>query len=250
MFSPFDLPPGILLLLSAQLSSPVDFILHRSFIDHLMGTKSTAESDSNSQDLKKPKVIVLSVSGDLTRWKSVAAKSNVHLDQQGSAFVFVHVLQHVPPPDNISRTEPVLRPILDAVLSALGPNEEVDTLVIMDDLAVLEWLGFGVLDVTRFVRALHATFFIFLKASATLLRQQVLTPPSTGPLLDDLFRHIRMCTYHVEVLPLASGLTIAVSGQVLALHMVLGGAVNKPFPRSVALQYRGCGVFRDGAGAF
>ena len=55
-----------------------------------------------------------------------------------------------------------------------------------------------------------------MKANATLLiRQHVLTPSTEEPMLDDLFRALQqMCTYHMEVLPLASGRSGAVSGQV------------------------------------
>jgi hypothetical protein len=65
MFSPFDLPCGVLLLVTDQLSSPADFLLHRSLIDHLKGAKSD----------NPKKTIVLSVSEDLARWKSIATKS-------------------------------------------------------------------------------------------------------------------------------------------------------------------------------
>jgi hypothetical protein len=65
MFSPFELPSGILLLVTDQLSSPADFVLHRSLIDHLKGAKSDSPK----------KAIVLSVSEDLARWKAIAAKS-------------------------------------------------------------------------------------------------------------------------------------------------------------------------------
>ncbi|KAJ7503120.1 hypothetical protein B0H11DRAFT_1987884 [Mycena galericulata] len=244
MFSPFDLPPGILLLVTDQLSSPADFVLHRSLVEHLKSAKSSA---------KKAKAIVLSVSEDLARWKAIAAKSNVNLDQQATsgAFMFVDVLERVPPPDNVSPAEPILRPILDTVVSALNDTE--DALVLVDDLAVLEWLGFSVLDITRFSRALHATC---RRAQATLLiRHHVLTPPTADPLLDDLFRQLRqMCTYHMEVLPLKSGRSGAVSGQV-ALHagpgMPRGGV--KLLPRSSALQYKltdgGAVFFERGTGA-
>jgi hypothetical protein len=65
MFSPFDVPSGVLLLVTDQLSSPADFLLHGSLIDHL----KRAKSDNPN------KTVVLSVSEDLTRWKSIVAKS-------------------------------------------------------------------------------------------------------------------------------------------------------------------------------
>ncbi|KAJ7929588.1 hypothetical protein B0H13DRAFT_1859585 [Mycena leptocephala] len=237
MFSPFDLPSGVLLLVTDQLSSPADFLLHRSLIDHL----KRAKSDNPN------KTIVLSVSEDLARWKSIAAKSNLHLDQKMSsgAFIFVDVLERVRPSD-IDSPAPTLRPILNAVLSALDPNEGPNTLVIMDDLATLDWLGFSVLDITRFCRALAAAC---RKVNATLLiRQHVLTQSTAEPVLDDLFRVLhQMCTYHIEVLPLASGRSGAVSGQV-ALHAGPGtprGGVRL-LGRSSALQYK----FTDGGAVF
>ncbi|KAJ7108456.1 hypothetical protein C8R43DRAFT_1044052 [Mycena crocata] len=248
MFSPFDLPLGILLLVTDQLSSPADFVLHRSLIDHLKGAKSD----------KKAKAIVLSVSEQLPRWKAIAAKSNVHLDQQtaSGAFVFVDVLERVPPPPNPDNGA-LLRPILDEVVASLGTSETTDTLVILDDLAALDWLGFSLLDITRFCRALAAAC---RKANATLLiRQHILTPSSSTstPILDDLFRALhQLCTYHMEVLPLASGRSGAVSGQV-ALHPGPGtsriaGAVRL-LPRSAALQYKltdgGAVFFERGTGA-
>ncbi|KAJ7207291.1 hypothetical protein B0H12DRAFT_1158977 [Mycena haematopus] len=207
MFSPFDLPSGILLLVTDQLSSPADFVLHRGLIDHLKG--------ANFENPKK--AIVLSVSQGLTRWTAIAAKSNMHLDQKISsgAFIFVDVLERVSPPDTDS-SAPILRPILDAVISVLEQSNGADVLVVVDDLATLDWIGFSVLDITRFCRALAAAC---RKANATLLiRQHVLTSSTAEPMLDDLFRALhQMCTYHMDVLPLASGRSGAVSGQVKRL---------------------------------
>ncbi|KAJ7647802.1 hypothetical protein FB45DRAFT_782758 [Roridomyces roridus] len=236
MISPFDLPQGILLLVTDQLASPADFVLHRSLIEHLKNAKPNA---------KKRKAIVLSVSEHLARWKATAAKSNVNLEQKtaSGSFVFIDVLERVPPPDNALPGDPVLRPILDAVVSVLDESE--DTLVIVDDLAVLEWIGFALLDITRFCRALHATC---RKARATLLiRQHVMTPPTAEPLLDDLFRHLfQMSSYHMEILPLSSGRSGAVSGQV-ALHLGPGMPHEvKLLPRSSALQYK----LTDGGAVF
>ncbi|KAJ7032712.1 hypothetical protein C8F04DRAFT_1356990 [Mycena alexandri] len=242
MFSPFELPSGLVLFVTDTLASPADWVLHRGLIDHLKDVKS---------EIPK-KAIVLSVSEDLARWKAIAAKSNLHLDQKVSsgAFIFIDVLERVRPPDTDSPL-PVLRPILDAVVSALGPGaDRADTLVIVDDLATLDWLGFSVLDITHFCRALAATC---RKGNATLLiRQHVLAP---DPAPDDLFRELnQLCTYHMEVLPLASGRSGAVSGQV-ALHLGPGtpkGAVRL-LSRSAALQYKlsdgGAVFFERGTGA-
>ncbi|KAJ7736867.1 hypothetical protein B0H16DRAFT_110288 [Mycena metata] len=242
MFSPFELPSGLVLFVTDTLASPAGWVLHRGLIDHLKGVKSDTQK----------KAIVLSVSEDLARWKAIAAKSNLHLDQKAAsgAFVFIDVLARVHPPDTDSPL-PVLRPVLDAVVSALGPDaDRTDTLVIVDDLATLDWLGFSVLDITRFCRALAATC---RKANATLLIRQHLLAPDAAP--DELFRALnQLCTYHMEVLPLASGRSGAVSGQV-ALHLGPGTPKSgvRLLSRSVALQYKlsdgGAVFFERGTGA-
>jgi hypothetical protein len=62
MFPP-NLPwPGQLLLVTDELSSPAEFILHRALSSHL-------------KDSKNNKCILISVSESLDRWKAVAMKS-------------------------------------------------------------------------------------------------------------------------------------------------------------------------------
>jgi hypothetical protein len=62
MFSPFDLPSGVILLVTDELASPADFFLHQSLISHV-------------KEKKGVKSIVLSISESLVRWQAIAAKS-------------------------------------------------------------------------------------------------------------------------------------------------------------------------------
>ena len=62
MLSPFNLPEGIVLLITDELSSPADFLLHRLLSSHF-------------KDSKSAKSVILSVSEGIERWKAVAAKS-------------------------------------------------------------------------------------------------------------------------------------------------------------------------------
>jgi hypothetical protein len=63
MFPPPGLPvPGQMLLITDELSSPADFLLHRFLISHLKNTKDT-------------KCVILSVSEHLARWEAIVAKS-------------------------------------------------------------------------------------------------------------------------------------------------------------------------------
>ncbi|KAG9316780.1 hypothetical protein JVU11DRAFT_2844 [Chiua virens] len=113
-------------------------------------------------------------------------------------------------PDTISR-DSRLRRIFDLVSVELraGHGEDGKSIVILDDIATLEWLGFSVLELTRFSRALRA---LCVKEGATLLiRHHVLNRSEP----DTLFRHLlQLCSYHVEVRPLSSGRSGAVSGEV------------------------------------
>ncbi|EDR04787.1 uncharacterized protein LACBIDRAFT_295001 [Laccaria bicolor S238N-H82] len=143
---------------------------------------------------------------------------------------FIDVMKHVQPdfrapaPRETAdlHTSPTLRPLFDLLQTALQKADHGDAkLVILDDIATLEWIGFSLLD-----------------AKATLIiRQHVVTPGDP----DDLFRHLlQMCAYHMDVRPLASGRSGAVSGEV-ALHLgpstPVGGGVNL-IPRNAALQYK------------
>jgi hypothetical protein len=63
MFPPSELPyPGQLLLITDELPSPADFLLHKFLSTHL-------------KDPKDARCVVISVSEDLARWKAIASKS-------------------------------------------------------------------------------------------------------------------------------------------------------------------------------
>ncbi|KAF8999646.1 hypothetical protein BDQ17DRAFT_1308433 [Cyathus striatus] len=221
MLPPFNLPEGIVLLITDELASPADFVLHRILASHIKEAKGSTN-------------IIISVSGDIQRWKTIAAKSNVNLIQHiaSGAVEFLNVSEHTRLPENSQKGE--LRPLYEFVKNKLSQTKESSALVILDDISTLEWIGFPFLDLTRFIRALRATC---LEAKATLLiRHHIVT--SNDP--DDLFRLLlQICSYHMEVRPLSTGRSGAVSGEV-ALHpgpSTINDSV-KLIPRSAAVQYR------------
>ncbi|KAF8730634.1 hypothetical protein AX14_005356 [Amanita brunnescens Koide BX004] len=231
MFS-LDLPQGIVLLITDQPSAPADFFLHKTLHQNL----------KYNTDASLTKATILSVSEGLARWKSIASKSNLNLDHhltaQPPTLEFIDVLSHIGVPFSASQTQaetatPSLKPIFDVFSASLSKHPAAEHIVILDDITTLEWIGFELLDVMRFVRALRAAC---IKANATLfVRHHRL---SDEP--DDLFRHLyQLCTYHLEVRGLASGRSGAVSGEI-ALHP---GPATTPkdvniIPRSRAVQYR------------
>lgn len=82
---------------------------------------------------------------------------------QNARFKFIDVYSHLEEseesevPDTSSR-DSRLRRIFDLVSTELrgGPNDDGKSLVILDDIATLEWLGYSVLELSRLCRALRA----------------------------------------------------------------------------------------------
>ncbi|KAH6903399.1 hypothetical protein BKA70DRAFT_1194401 [Coprinopsis sp. MPI-PUGE-AT-0042] len=226
ILSPFNLPKSKNILVTDELAAPADFVIYESVTTLF---KNTDRSAGN------PAALILSTSLDLTRWKSVSLKHGVnpttHIISGAVRFVDLCSLA---PPDGPS-TEPKFSAVIDLVNQVVSDRKGQDTLVILDDAATLEWIGHSSLDIWRFVRKLRA---VCLKANATLIiRHHVAS--ANDP--DDLFLQlVDVCSYHVDVRPLYSGRSGAVSGEV-AIH---AGSLSKNaepvklIPRSAALQYR------------
>jgi hypothetical protein len=157
MFSPFDLPSGVILLVTDELASSADFFLHQSLVSHV-------------KEKKGVKSIVLSISESLVRWQAVAAKSvrytlgfvatflmipeNVNVNQLCTTgnvqIIDVHTQILKGGSETLS-----LRPLYELIEADL-PKESPGALVILDDISVLEWIGIPFNDIIRFCRALRA----------------------------------------------------------------------------------------------
>ncbi|PPQ70457.1 hypothetical protein CVT26_013904 [Gymnopilus dilepis] len=242
-FPPFNLPHPILLLVTDHLAAPADFVLHRCVNAQL---KELGRVRTN-QGQGKGKVVILNVSEAVGRWKGVALKNNVNLQQHSDSgtLEIVDVLAEAQRSSEKDGNGQTLKGVLNHLSSSLdvgegaaeedgNTTEEGRKLVILDDVSMLEWIGFGILEVGRFLRALRG---VCAKANATLVvRHHIVTPNEP----DELFRLLlQLCTYHLEVLPLASGRSGTVSGEV-ALHPGFSAPRDmvKLVPRSAALQYR------------
>ncbi|CAL1706057.1 unnamed protein product [Somion occarium] len=228
MFSLSELPsPGDVVIVTDQLLSPADFVIHKTISSHF-------------KDVGKAKCLFLSVSESLARLKAIAAKSNVNLAQhlQSGSFAFVDVGSYIEPPIDRAHSshQTLLRPLFDLTSERLSEwsDEGATPLVVLDNISALEWIGFPVSDILRFLRALSA---LCRKSNvALLIRHHVATPAEP----DDITRLLyQLGTYHLEVLPLSTGRSGSVSGQI-ALHPGPGISqpVQRPIPRSSAVQYR------------
>ncbi|KAF9074272.1 hypothetical protein BDP27DRAFT_1214645 [Rhodocollybia butyracea] len=231
MLSPFDLPDGIFLLITDELPSPADFALHQCLISHAKEKKDSLR-------------IVLSVSQSLTKWQSISGKSSVTISQQITAKTF-HLIDVSSGLESDKITSDPLHALYEQVAAVLETySQGPDALVILDDISALEWIGYSTSGLFRLCRALRA---LCLKNNATLLvRHHIVTPGN----LDRLFRDVySLCTHHLDIQPLTSGRSGAVSGQI-ALHLGPNASSVQPAikvrSRSTALQYR----LTDGSALF
>lgn len=214
-----------LLLITDQLPAPADFLLHRFLHLHLKQSKTA-------------KCIVLAVSESLERWKSVASKANTNVAHSES-FQFIDVFDQHPPSQNRGEGHEnkislkCIYDLLSVKLSDSRTNGQIP-LVILDDITSLEWFGVSLLDLSRFVRALR-TLCVKMDA-ALVVRHHIVTPPEPDALLQHL---LQLCTYHIEVRPLASGRSGAVSGEICVhLGPSMKDTNDYVISRTSALQYR------------
>ncbi|KAG2342813.1 hypothetical protein BDR05DRAFT_885305 [Suillus weaverae] len=214
-----------LLLITDQLLAPADFLLHRFLHLHLKQSKTA-------------KCIVLAVSESLERCKSVASKANTNVPHNES-FQFLDVFDQFPPLQDRGEghTNDIslkcIYDLLSVKLSDSRTNGQIP-LVILDDITSLEWLGVSLVDLSRFVRALR-TLCVKMDA-ALVIRHHIVTPPEP----DALLRHLlQLCTYHIEVRPLSSGRSGAVSGEICVhLGPSMKDTNEHVISRASALQYR------------
>lgn len=125
-----------------------------------------------------------------------------------------------------------LKPLFDLITPILKADHQ--SLIVIDDLSVVEWMGINYKEIHRFLRAI---LHVVRESNASIIirtRSLSLETPSDLQLL--LLDH---CYLHIEVLGLSSGRSGAVSGEI-AIHAGPNSNVDiKDIrPRHKALQYR------------
>ncbi|KAN0130283.1 Uncharacterized protein family UPF0405 [Lactarius tabidus] len=209
-------------VITDQLASPADFLLHQLLSEYM---KSSPDA----------KCIIVSTTQDLAKWKAISSRSGLNLTEkleQGS-IVFIDVPTQLP---DLSLSDGAsLLPLFNLIQNSVERQDDTEnTLVIFDELATFEWIGHSALDISRFARALVA--YCAKSAVSLVVRYHIAA-------MDDLDSVLRMLlqlsAYHIEVLPLSSGKSGSVSGEI-ALHagVALSGTPRRVIPRSHALQYR------------
>lgn len=259
-----SLPPaGQLLLITDHLASPADFILHRALALQLKNTASHPQH-----------VILLSIASDFTHWSAIAAKSNINLNQHLKARSLTYIdglslsaYRSTPlidsekdgyvrcsPLFSTGSQEPSLRGLYDIIAQSLlhvSDESLTSKLLILDDITILELIGVPSITVTRFIRALRA---LCRRHSTGLIVRAHVSPSSDAdsrmPFDSDILRTlIDVCHAHVEVRPLASGRSGAVSGEI-AVHtgddMMNEGRDEVGMGRKRSVHYR----LNDGGAVF
>ncbi|KAL5534426.1 hypothetical protein ACEPAG_888 [Sanghuangporus baumii] len=229
MFDPSTLPlqAGQILLVSDKLEAPAEFIILSILASYL------------KQALRR-KSILVSFSQVFSHWSSVASRlsppCNLSSHASEGSFVFIDALsqEFMSPTTSLRSVYDKLNEQLEASQASKIDDDQLN-LVILDGLSLVEWCGTALLEVKRFVRALRA---LCSKYNAALIIRHHWVNSNN---LDDLYRTLlSQCSLHVQVLPLATGRSSAISGEI-TLH--IGPLLDDPksvttISRSAAVQYR------------
>jgi len=185
-------------LVTDQLQASADFLIFCTVATHL-------------KENKQNRCVILSTFNDVSRWKAIASKSALNVDQMiaSGSLKFVDILSYVQPGAE------TLRPLLDIVQTFINDTSTTTPrfLVVFDEISTLEWLGFTSTEVGRLSRALSS---LCRKSSASLLfRYHILDREA----IENTFSLLQqLVAYRVEVRPLSSGRSGAVSGEI-CIHL-------------------------------
>ncbi|KIJ34830.1 hypothetical protein M422DRAFT_34930 [Sphaerobolus stellatus SS14] len=266
----FPPPPGHLVLVTDHLTAPADFLLHRALALSLKRASENPKVQS--------RVVIVSLANDFSQWAAIASKSNINLRQhlKNGSLAYVDGLslsgyngnteflnsEWYTTVDSLFATaaEPSLKGIYDAISTSLRdiqPNDSAaQSLIILDDITMLEFLGIPSLTTSRFLRALRA---LSHRHSASLIIRAHASPISisaeSSPYDSDILQCLLEASHtHVEVRPLTSGRSGAISGEI-TVHKGgrYTGSLTKGLGRKAGVQYRlgegGATFFQKGMSA-
>ncbi|KAG8760499.1 hypothetical protein FRC14_002888 [Serendipita sp. 396] len=204
--------------------------------------KQTRSNDS----LTIKKCVFVTLTQDVEHWKAILGKLNVNpakAIEEGS-LVFVDLFS------KWRSTKPGADgDILGNIHKVLANNTETaspgETLVMIDDLAHLSWVGVDELDLLKFIRTLRLT----LHESALLIGCHTL---AVEPPTSIIHRYLlETCTVHLEFRPLTSGRSGLVSGELIVCRGPEAWPEDITIPAQNTLHYRstdsGAIIFEKGS---
>ncbi|KAH7108431.1 hypothetical protein BKA62DRAFT_667295 [Auriculariales sp. MPI-PUGE-AT-0066] len=205
---PFELADSELLLVSDHLQAKADFLLVRIVAQRL---KSPPDSR---------RTVLVSFHHDTARWNALAARTGVSLKVQAEEGNFT--LLDAPP-----EASPIaLWNLIEHHIPILSENTVISLkpvgLLLLDGLNFWDWIGVPLVEMKRVLRAIHARC-IAANVALVVTYHSVGGPGSEPRDLsnhqDPLYRLLlELNATHVEVLPLASGKSGAVSGEASQDH--------------------------------
>ncbi|KAG8833327.1 hypothetical protein FRC17_010859 [Serendipita sp. 399] len=217
---------GQLLLVSDHVDAPGSFVFAKALS---MVLKQNRTTDS----LAIKRCVFVTLTQDVEHWKAILGKMNVNCSKviaEGN-LVFVDLLSKWQVAKQGSG-EDILEEILESLISVTGRIPLEETLILIDDLAHLSWIGVDEVNLLRFVRTLRST----LCESALLVGCHTLAvePPTGGT-----HRYLlETCTAHVECRPLSSGRSGVVSGELLVCRGPEAWPEDITVPAQNTLHYR------------
>ncbi|PAV21989.1 hypothetical protein PNOK_0194600 [Pyrrhoderma noxium] len=225
MFDPSTLPikAGDLLLVTDRLAAPADFTILNILTTHL-------------RQVNHGKTVFASISQTLSHWSSISSRLNpsanlsAHISK--NSLVFLDLLTNPP----VVTLKSLYKTIKQQLESSDDKDGKTSNMVLLDGLSILGWLGLSLLEIRRFIRALR---HLCLENGASLIIRHHRTVED----VDDMLRTLlTQSSLHLEVLPLLSGKSGAISGEI-ALHSThLSSPREKlnALRNGVAVQYHLC----------
>jgi len=198
------LPGNGIVLVTDHVDSPASFLLVRAAVLVLKRPKVQSSS-------QKTRCVFITFTQDVEHWKTIMDKQNVNcakaIEQRN--LVFLDLLSWWRKDVALSTPDNLLGECYRLLQQELANGDIGDTLVLIDDLAHLEWVGIEEHQLINFLRAfrslLHKTRGSLIALYHTLSTESPISNPHRYLL--------ETCTAHIGCRPLSSGRSGAVSGE-------------------------------------
>lgn len=238
-----------IILITDQIASPADFVLHRVLSQCLKGSTS------------KGHIAVVSLERELAQWRGITARNNIQLDKHlaNGNLTYIDGLSisssspgssrefdagegyRFAPSAFQSKDEKTSLKGLYAVLEqTLQSKQTQPHILILDAPCILEFIGIPPVEITRFIRAVAGLYRSNTLSSLILVRDHITSPSvaTSTPFDTAVVRLlVSLAHAHVEIRSLKTGRSGAVSGEI-CLHPGIGDLIKGQGGRAAAVQYK------------
>ncbi|KAF8314262.1 hypothetical protein DL93DRAFT_2113397 [Clavulina sp. PMI_390] len=230
-----DIDNGKIAVITEQLDSEAEFLLHRVLSSQL-------------KDRDHGHCILVSTYHDLSHWSTLESRSNIQLSSPhlSKRFEFIDsqlLLESLDGDCSLHLTTlygKIIQRVDEITAGYATPQSRSESSinVVIQDLSHLSWIGAKEGDIIRFYRALRGA--CVKRGASLILSIRILATEPPNPILRDVLSHNHLI---IEVLPLSSGRSGAVSGEIIVRPgpWGLGSETPTVIPtttRKTAVQYR------------